>query len=311
MKLSLLSLVAVAVSQSYASPLRVLVLEGPLPPSPSTIPAAQPAAIRFGHPVSPHSTASAVAHHAAHVVPVVGFDKPWSSAIPGAMPMAHHAGPCRMRNKFLEISNTIRKTLGLPTIEPSAVAPVKIGEGEFKILPFVGTPGGPTFIKTGSNPAVPNFSPSFAGLGPVKFPVLPPTESTVMTKGGDSVRIIYSSSRPQPPMMMHHQHGKFGCFKKWLAKEGFVTRLHVALMTLGPWEGRAVAFVLGCGIGVLLRMIWVLSVITYRSIKGESEDDNLDRQTEATYILLQSEEAPEVIFVDNDEKAVLKAAEGN
>jgi hypothetical protein len=41
-------------------------------------------------------------------------------------------------------------------------------------------------------------------------------------------------------------------------------RLQRSLNALGPWEGKVVAFVLGCGIGVLLRMVWVLSVIAYR-----------------------------------------------
>jgi len=45
-------------------------------------------------------------------------------------------------------------------------------------------------------------------------------------------------------------------------------------MNLGAWEGRAVAFVLGCGIGVLLRMFWVLAVVTYRTFKGQHEDEH-------------------------------------
>jgi len=51
-------------------------------------------------------------------------------------------------------------------------------------------------------------------------------------------------------------------------------RLHVALTALGPWEGRAVAFVFGCGIGVLLRMFWVLAIVSYRMIRGPKEDEN-------------------------------------
>jgi hypothetical protein len=43
-------------------------------------------------------------------------------------------------------------------------------------------------------------------------------------------------------------------------------------MALGPWEGRAVAFVLGCGIGVLLRMVWVMAIVTYRMLKGDNEE---------------------------------------
>jgi len=59
----------------------------------------------------------------------------------------------------------------------------------------------------------------------------------------------------------HHHH-----------RHSFMRRVHRALMALGPWEGRAVAFVLGCGIGVLLRMMWVMTVITYRMIRGDTEE---------------------------------------
>ncbi|EIW63662.1 uncharacterized protein TRAVEDRAFT_26841 [Trametes versicolor FP-101664 SS1] len=53
----------------------------------------------------------------------------------------------------------------------------------------------------------------------------------------------------------------------------FLRRVHHALMALGPWEGRAVAFVLGCGIGVLLRMMWVMVLLTARAIRGPSGED--------------------------------------
>jgi len=62
----------------------------------------------------------------------------------------------------------------------------------------------------------------------------------------------------------HHHHRK---------DASFLWRVHHALMALGPWEGRAVAFVLGCGIGVLLRMFWVITIVVYRMLKGESEDE--------------------------------------
>jgi len=53
-----------------------------------------------------------------------------------------------------------------------------------------------------------------------------------------------------------------------------MTRLHSSIMNLGTWEGRAVAFVLGCGIGVLLRMFWVLAIVTYRAVKGQREEEH-------------------------------------
>jgi len=55
-------------------------------------------------------------------------------------------------------------------------------------------------------------------------------------------------------------------------REGsFPARINRALTSLGPWEGRAVAFVLGCGIGVLLRMIFVLAILSVRAIRSRRE----------------------------------------
>jgi hypothetical protein len=48
-------------------------------------------------------------------------------------------------------------------------------------------------------------------------------------------------------------------------RSSFAHRLHAAMNSLGPWEGRAVAFVLGCGLGVLLRMFFVLTVLIFRA----------------------------------------------
>jgi hypothetical protein len=61
-------------------------------------------------------------------------------------------------------------------------------------------------------------------------------------------------------------------------------------MALGPWEGRAVAFVLGCGIGVLLRMFWVIAIISYRLIRGPREED---------------EYPEEVIFIADSQELIL------
>ncbi|KAF7288825.1 hypothetical protein HMN09_01364400 [Mycena chlorophos] len=50
----------------------------------------------------------------------------------------------------------------------------------------------------------------------------------------------------------------------------FEDRLEAALMNLQPWEAGAVAFVLGCGIGVLLRMFFVLTILVLRSFRAPS-----------------------------------------
>jgi len=61
----------------------------------------------------------------------------------------------------------------------------------------------------------------------------------------------------------HHKHHR-----------GSTRRLMDAFMALKWWEGGAIAFVFGCGIGVLLRLVWVIAVISYRvGFRGESVDD--------------------------------------
>ncbi|KAH8806887.1 hypothetical protein DL96DRAFT_1473897 [Flagelloscypha sp. PMI_526] len=65
----------------------------------------------------------------------------------------------------------------------------------------------------------------------------------------------------------------------------FAQRIQSALMALGPWEGRAVAFVLGCGIGVLLRMVFVMVILSYRAIKGSSRKEEED-ESEVQYAVI-------------------------
>jgi hypothetical protein len=60
----------------------------------------------------------------------------------------------------------------------------------------------------------------------------------------------------------------------------FLGRLHKALLTLSPWEGRALSFVVGCGIGVLLRMLYVFGVLAYRCFFAQPRLRCEDRQEE-------------------------------
>jgi hypothetical protein len=145
--------------------------------------------------------------------------------------------------KALEISNAFRQALGLPPIEPHS--------HEFHALPFIGTP--PTFIELKE----PHADGTWAGR----------------TKGGDRVHIL-PAGYPNNPVPAPHRHHRPHHRPRPNDQPPFMTRLHYSLLNLGTWEGRAVAFVLGCGIGVLLRMLWVLSVVTIRSIRGRKDEQS-------------------------------------
>ncbi|TDL25942.1 hypothetical protein BD410DRAFT_783942, partial [Rickenella mellea] len=65
-------------------------------------------------------------------------------------------------------------------------------------------------------------------------------------------------------------------YHKMAQHRNFLGRLHHALMILGPWEGRILAFVIGCGIGSLLRMFWVLAVVSFRSFSPSAREEVVD-----------------------------------
>jgi len=107
----------------------------------------------------------------------------------------------------------------------------------------------------------------------IPVPVIDPS---FVIKAGDS------QAGPHPGVpVMHHIHHKEG-----QPQGPFLHRVHRALSSLGPWEGRIVAFVLGCGIGVLLRMFWVLAVLLVRGVRNNSERE------EETIFVYTEEVAP-------------------
>lgn len=172
-------------------------------------------------------------------------------------------GCSRLHQKAIEFSNTFRQALGLPVIETEFKSTDgQIHGGAVRIMPFIGTP-------------------------PVAVEMI---GAEGKTKGGDKVQFAHK--------FHHHHHGHGPMFHHRLHRESFLKRLQVALMTLGPWEGRAIAFVLGCGLGVLLRMIWVLVVVSYRALKSSQGDDDeytaVPNQYDAEEIFV----APPQYFVD-------------
>ncbi|KAI0762182.1 hypothetical protein BD413DRAFT_219154 [Trametes elegans] len=168
---------------------------------------------------------------------------------------AHGRQPCSsMRAKALDAMNRFRALLGLSPIDPhegleQSHQPVRI----LPIFPDVKMDA----ADAATEPLVNTKSPA---------PILPFV--------GTPVRPAFAQGedgwvgRPGPYGRMHRMHRHHG---------NFLRRVHHALMALGPWEGRAVAFVLGCGIGVLLRMMWVMVLVTARAIRGSRDSDSDER----------------------------------
>jgi len=154
-------------------------------------------------------------------------------------------GPCgrnRFRQKAVEISNIFREALGLPLIKTSGHH--GLDNGKVRILPFVGTPN-----------------------------IFAPVHGKD-TEG--AVEVVNIDAPHDGPHHGYHAHGRHRHHHKGhhhLGKGSFINRIQYSIMNLGRWEGRAVAFVLGCGIGVLLRMFFVLAVVMYRTVKGRRGEE--------------------------------------
>jgi len=79
-------------------------------------------------------------------------------------------------------------------------------------------------------------------------------------------------------------------------------------MALGKWEGRAVAFVLGCGLGVLLRMVWVFSVLLIRAGRRSEPEESEYESVEYFVLEEEAEEQPPTYVSAEEEKKGLEAA---
>jgi len=176
-------------------------------------------------------------------------------AVPAASPMQVEETtikapkvPCpgrrrgRFHHKAVEISNAFRKALGLP--------PIQVGghpghvDGRITILPVIGSSPIATFV-------------------PVRH---------MNNMDNHNHSNLDDQGRPRHVHHVHHNHHGHRHAHHRLAQGPFIDRIHYSLMNLGRWEGRAVAFVLGCGIGVLLRMFWVLALVMYRTVRGQRSE---------------------------------------
>ncbi|KJA15484.1 hypothetical protein HYPSUDRAFT_365835 [Hypholoma sublateritium FD-334 SS-4] len=182
-------------------------------------------------------------------------------------------GPCkgmgRFRQKSIEISNAFRKALGMPLIED--------------------------FHKSVPNAGFVHILP----INPEKVQHLVPTEPTDEFWAAGS-HTPADGPHDGPHHVGHHRGPHHVRPFHPHHRGNFVARLHFSLMNLGLWEGRAVAFVLGCGIGVLLRMFWVLAIIAYRVVKRRSSEEG----DEYTHIVMfeEVEDAPAPPSYPVDEK---------
>lgn len=165
--------------------------------------------LRFGHAAAPYN-----ANHNAEFANHDAKITEWLHAAGFTDPP-----PCRSRfrnkavNKAVKISNAFRQALGWPMIEADHKdAPAH--DGMVHIMPFIRPP--PTFAEVEN------------------------TNGEGHTRGGDRVQIM-----PISPHHRHHYGGHHGHFRAYPEDQSFMKRLHYALMALGPWEGRALAFVLG------------------------------------------------------------------
>lgn len=238
----------------------VLASASPIPEAAEEFP---PAKIRFGYGVQPRSDGL----DRPRVITVTTFA---SSSTDGRVPCA--GARARFRQKSLEMSNAIRKTFGMPPIN---VHEIQTGRGRLPLSSFISPDEG---LGMQSHPG----NKPIEGSGPIAWFVVPDRLEKYPHHGNEHM------DRPRFHAHHHHHGPQFRAHRD----ESFMMRLHYALMSLGPWEGRAVAFVLGCGIGVLLRMVWVLVVVGYRAINSSIEEE------EEAYLRLNSSEMDaEEIFV--------------
>lgn len=144
---------------------------------------------------------------------------------------------------------------------------------------------------------------------------LPPVAHHIPVPAGSYARIKgHGVDAPSPPTATiimtpstspDAQRPRIVAWRARLANRPFGERLARSISLLGPWEGRAVAFVLGCGIGVLLRMFFVFGVLVMRSLKckkAEAVEQNTEAETSP--FLAPPAYADEKVDVDHTETAV-------
>jgi hypothetical protein len=184
--------------------------------------------------------------------PAVNVDEPTTKPLPmtpdlefdtfGPLMGAHSNGDCRdessMRVKFEKLEDKIRHWLGMALISRS---PLCANEqpflSKFEIDPKKMVP-----------------PPGLVGAGRM------PCHSSAVTAGTPGMPGVHIVQASRPPM-----RGNF--WMQRMRPKSFSGRLQRALNSLTPFESGVVAFVVGCGLGVLVRMIFVFIILGVRMWK--------------------------------------------
>ncbi|KAG8871493.1 hypothetical protein FRB98_000744 [Tulasnella sp. 332] len=247
MKVSALAVVGIAALAASALPLRIIVITSNITtPSRSGLP-------HHEHDITSNGGGPMMGHIASSAS---------SPFVNGATPIStssHNMGCGRhVQSQFLQMSNRLRAALGMPPIittmehvHPSS-PPRAPHPGEFHVLPFV----------PGQRMPIP-----FVGEDGYKME----TDPTRASDGSPMPIRIHTMTMPMPHQGHYFNDGA-----------PFVHRLHHAVNHLGPWEGRAVAFVLGCGMGVLIRMLFVFIVLLVRAYRRSASAEDREEATEQT-----------------------------
>lgn len=280
MRLTVIPVLVAGASLVASEPLRVVIEGGPSDAN---------ANIRFGHALA-NANVNGNDDNGAHLIrPAVVMTSYTEVKTAGR----HFCGSS-IREKAIQMSNAFRHVLGLPPIELEE----QHGHPHYK-----GIETSNEQDRIHSEDRIRIMPIPFIGVGEASNAVHPDA------LGGQSKETLEDSRvghfhhhRPH-----HFKQEDYRRIHELRQRHGsFLRRMHRAIMALGPWEGRAVAFVLGCGIGVLLRMFWVMAVLAYRTFSGARDEDLL----EDSYIVFEQD--AESIFVPppqyTDEKVALAAA---
>ncbi|KAJ7088833.1 hypothetical protein B0H15DRAFT_1022341 [Mycena belliarum] len=102
-------------------------------------------------------------------------------------------------------------------------------------------------------------------------------EAEHSTKTLPPMRIVDLLPIPHLPVLAGEEHERS---HRGSTDRPFRMRFHTARISLGAWEGALVAFVVGCGISVLLCMSWALAELAIRGVHivNSVQDDRLNTE---------------------------------